>query len=87
MNKETLTVEKYENGITIYRNASGEIHNPNGPAFISANGETSHWINGKRHNPNGPAVIWHDGSKEYYINGKPLTETEFKTWQAQQAAK
>jgi len=86
MNKETLTVEKDECGRIIYTNASGEIHNPNGPAFIWANGCKAYWIKGQMHNPNGPAIVYPDGEKSYYINGKKLTEAEFKAWQTQETA-
>ena len=61
-------------------------HNPNGPAIVRANGHKEHWLNGKRHNPNGPAVVYADGYKAHYINGKKLTESDFKTWQAQKTA-
>ena len=85
MNKETLTVETDEDGTIIYRNADGERHNPNGPAVVWASGRKSYFISGKRHNPSGAALVYSDGSKYYYINGKKLTETKFKTWQAQQS--
>jgi hypothetical protein len=85
MKKETLTVEKDDLGTVTYRNADGELHNPDGPAIIDADGEW-HYINGQLHNPNGPAVIYANGHKEYYINGEELTKAEFKTWQAQQTA-
>ena len=70
MKKETLTVEKDECGRIIYRNASGEIHNPHGAAFIWANSCKAYWIKGKLHNPNGPAVIYANGDKLYYTNGQ-----------------
>jgi len=68
MKKETLTIEEDEEGTITYRNASGQLHNPDGPAIIYADGYKFYYINGKLHNPDGPAVIWPDGSKEYYIN-------------------
>jgi len=83
MNKETLTVETDENGTITHCNASGQLHNPDGPAIIDADGEW-HYINGQLHNPNGPAVIYANGHKEYYINDKELTKAEFKAWQAEQ---
>ena len=86
MKKETLTVEKSKRGTITYRNAEDELHNPNEPAVVRANGHKEHWFNGKRHNANGPAVIWHDGDKWYYINGKRLTGAKFKAWQAEQTA-
>ena len=110
MKKEALTVETDEEGTIIYCNASGKIHNANGPAIVLHDGEKYHYINSRLHNENGPAVVYSDGSKFYYINDqlhnphgpaviraggykahyindKPLTETEFKTWQAEQTAK
>ena len=70
MNKETLTVETSENGTIRYLNADGYLHNPNQPAVVHPNGNTSYYINGQLHNSHGPAVIRADVSKEYYINGK-----------------
>ena len=86
MNKETLTVERDEDGTIRYLNADGYLHNPNEPAVVHADGGTSYWINGKRHNADGPAVIGANGYKEYFVNGHRLTEAEFKTWQAKQSA-
>ena len=87
MKKETLTVEKDECGRIIYRNASGEIHNPHEAAFIWANGCKAYWIKGKLHNPNGPAIVYPDGYKSYFINGEELTEADFKAWQTEKAEK
>ena len=70
MNKETLTVERNKRGTVTYRNASGQLHNENGPAVVYHNGDKSYYINGKRHNPDGPAVVGTDGYKLYLINGK-----------------
>tara|TARA_R110002167_G_C12235274_1_gene610276 strand:+ start:60 stop:377 length:318 start_codon:yes stop_codon:yes gene_type:complete len=86
MKKETLTVETSTNGKITYRNASGELHNANGPAIVYADGYKAYFINGERHNPDGPAIVFADGCKAYYINGKRLTEAQFKAWQAKQAA-
>jgi hypothetical protein len=86
MKKETLTVERNEEGTINYRNADGELHNPHGPAMVHADGSKSYWINGQRHNENGPAIVWANGYKLYYINGKELTESEFAAWQAEQSA-
>ncbi len=86
MKKETLTVETSSNGTITYRDTSGELHNPHGPAIVCANGYKAYWINGQLHHQNGPAVIWADGSKEYHIKGKRLSETKFKAWQVEQSA-
>ena len=86
MKKETLTVEKDSNGTTTYRNADGELHNPDGPAVIWY-GDIYYYINGKLHNPHGPAIVDTDGCKWYYIKGNMLTETGFKAWQAEQQSR
>jgi len=86
MEKETLTVETDENGTIIYRNASGQLHNPHGPAMFWADGHKEHWLNGQLHNPHGPAIVWADGYRRYCINGEELTEAEFKVWQAVQSS-
>jgi hypothetical protein len=70
MNKEKLTVETDEEGTTTYRNASGQLHNPDGPAIVYADGSKEHWLNGKLHNENGPAAIYADGFKSHWIHGK-----------------
>ena len=70
MKKETLTVETDEDGRIIYTNASGQLHNPDGPAIACANGGKSYWINDQLHNPNGPALVYADGYKSHWINGK-----------------
>ena len=70
MEKETLTVEKDEYGTITYRNASGQLHNTNGPAAIWANSYKAYHINGRLHNPDGPAAVHADGGKAYWINGK-----------------
>jgi len=87
MKKEKLTVETDEDGTIRYYNAEDELHNPDGPAVIYADGHKFYYINGKLHNPDGPAVIWPDGVKDYWIKGKELTEAEFKAWQAKQTSK
>jgi len=86
MKKETLTVETHKHGTVTYSNASGELHNPNGPAVVRADGSKSYYINGELHNENGPAITQADGYSFYYINGERLSEAEFKSWQAQQSA-
>jgi hypothetical protein len=63
-----------------YKNKYGELHNPNGPAYIEyfPNGNIhyeEYFINGKQHRENGPAFIWYrkNGTiriEEYYLNGK-----------------
>jgi len=86
MKKETLTVETNSSGTTTYRNADGDLHNPDGPAVVFSDGYKYHYINDELHNPHGPAILYPDGCKSYYINGDRLTESEFTAWQAQQSA-
>ena len=86
MKKETLTVETDENGTVTYRNADDQLHNPNGPAVVWADGSKYHYINGELHNANGPAVVHSNGDKEYCINDRLLTEAEFKAWQSKRSA-
>ena len=70
MKKETLTVETDEHGTVRYYNTDGQLHNPDGPAMVYADGYKYYYINDQRHNPNGPAVVHADGYKAHYINGK-----------------
>jgi hypothetical protein len=70
MEKEKLTVETGKRGTATYRNASGRLHNPNGPAMVGEDGHKEYWINNKLHNPNGPAIVYADDHKEYWVNGK-----------------
>ena len=84
MNKEILTVKKDNYGTIRHYNASGQLHNANGPAVVYPNSDKSYYINGQLHNPDGPAIIDTDRSKSYWINDEELTKAEFKTWQAEQ---
>ena len=84
MKKETLTVGTSKNGAVTYRNANGQLHNPDGPAVVYSDGYKYYYINDQLHNSDGPAVVYADGSKYHYINGELLTEAEFKAWQAKQ---
>ena len=70
MNKETLTIYTDEEGTITHCNADGELHNPDGPALVYADGDKWHYRNGRLHNENGPAIIEDNGNKKYYINGK-----------------
>ena len=45
MKKEKLTVETGERGTVTYSNASGRLHNPNGPAMVYADGHEKYYIN------------------------------------------
>ncbi len=69
MEKETLTVHTDEHGTITYRNDSGELHNPDGPAIVYSDGEKWYCINGQLHNTNGPAIIWADCGLAHYIHG------------------
>ena len=70
MNKETLTVETDEYDTIRYYNADDQLHNPNGPAVVYADGDKWHYIKGRLHNENGPAIACANGSKFYWINGQ-----------------
>jgi hypothetical protein len=70
MNKETLTVERDEEGTVTYSNFKGYLHNPYGPAVVGLDGHKEHWFNGQLHNPDGPAIVCANGGKWYFINGQ-----------------
>ena len=61
-----------------YRNASGQYHRYEGPAYTGATGYRGWWLHGKRHCTSGPALIRVNGNKEWWIEGKKLTEAEWK---------
>ena len=54
---------------TIYRNAEGQLHREEGPAYIEHSGYKAWWINGLRHREDGPAVVYANGRVEYWVNG------------------
>ncbi|MHA2101642.1 MAG: hypothetical protein ACW99A_23560 [Candidatus Kariarchaeaceae archaeon] len=66
--------------IHTWRNKYGELHNPNGPAYIYyyKNGKIyykQYFINGEYHREDGPAYICYHkngqiGLELYYLNGK-----------------
>jgi antitoxin component YwqK of YwqJK toxin-antitoxin module len=87
--KSELKEEFYPNGNVIFQEwyLNGEIHNEEGPAYISyyANGTVAYqewYLNGKWHNGEGPARIWYyeDGTvayQEWFLDGKYLTKEDF----------
>ncbi len=56
-------------GTTTYRNANGDLHREEGPAYIEHSGYKAWWLNGQRHRENGPAVVFPNGRVEYWVNG------------------
>ena len=58
------------NGTKVWRNAEGELHRLDGPAFTSKTGHKSWYKNNKRHRLDGPAVTYKDGEELWFINGK-----------------
>ena len=73
----TLNVEVNDQGTTIYRNGSGQMHRIHGPAFISADGHKYWYQKGLRHRTDGPAVEWPGGIRVWFINNEKFTEEEF----------
>ena len=72
---ETLTRTVNEHGTQSYRNAYGNRHRIDGPAYIRGDYQ-SWWVDGNRHRTDGPAVI--DGDRrEWWVDGKEYTEAEF----------
>ena len=57
-------------GTIEYRDAKGQRHRLDGPAFTTPNGYQAWRLNGQRHRVDGPAVIWPDGTQEWYLNGQ-----------------
>ncbi len=55
---------------TVWRNAEGQLHRVDGPAFERSDGHAEWWEKGKRHRENGPAMEYAGGSKFWYLNGK-----------------
>ncbi len=53
-----------------YRNAKGQFHREDGPAYICRDGTEEWWFNGYLHRADGPAVIFPDGSHEWWLNGE-----------------
>ena len=66
----TLNVEVNDQGTTIYRNGSGQMHRIHGPAVIWAGGSKSWYQNGLLHRTDGPAnVRLQLGRQSWWLNG------------------
>ena len=53
-----------------YRNAEGQLHRTDGPAYEHSSGTKAWFIDGKRHRIDGPAYEHSSGTKAWYIDGK-----------------
>ena len=58
-------------GKVIYFDHQNELHRPDGPAIIHANGDKLYFKHGKLHRTDGPAYMMY-GYKLHFINGKYL---------------
>lgn len=57
-------------GRTEYRNADGNLHNPEGPAVINDDGAQIWFHNGLKHREDGPAFVNHkEQFYEYWVHG------------------
>lgn len=58
-------------GYTRWRDADGEFHCDDGPAFISPSGDQRWYRHGQRHRIDGPAVIYGTGTlgRMWLVNG------------------
>lgn len=80
MNHEELadsTPYVYHDGCVIWKNADGQWHRLDGPAWEYPNGTKQWWVNHFLHRLDGPAIEWADGGKSWYINGEKYTEEEW----------
>jgi hypothetical protein len=67
-NDSTMTVDDLGN--KVWKNAQGQHHRLDGPAYEGADGSKSWWINNKRHRLDGPAEEWPNGTKLWWINDR-----------------
>lgn len=73
---EKYDVEVHQDGTTCWHAADSELyhhkqyHRIDGPAFTTAEGYESWFLDGKRHREDGPAVIHPDGTTEWYYCGE-----------------
>jgi len=56
-------------GTKRWRNARGELHRIDGPAFEWSNGTKMWYVNGRHHRLDGPAYEVFEGSMGWYIDG------------------
>ena len=71
MHQESASSPKIDSaGNKIWRNANGEPHRLDGPAFEYADGSKAWCINGWCHRLDGPAIINANGNKQWWIDGK-----------------
>ena len=62
-----------------YRNAEGQLHRIDGPAYEHSNGTKAWYIDGKSHRIDGPAIEYVGGRKEWWIDGEDVTD-EVDNW-------
>lgn len=83
----TYTVQP--NGTKEWRNAQGQLHRTDGPAFEYNDGSKNWYVNGELHRDNNlPAVEYASGGKAWYLYGQlhrtdgPAIEwaTGYKSW-------
>jgi hypothetical protein len=71
------TIKTNEYGTFWYKEGTNILHNENGPAILSTNGNKEWLINGRLHRVDGPAVEHTNGFEEYWIHGRIMTDDQF----------
>jgi hypothetical protein len=74
---QVLTKTTYKYGTVDYRNAKGQYHRLNGPAYTEPNGYRGYWVAGKRHRIDGPALTSTYKPPEYWVDGIQYTEKDY----------
>jgi len=76
--KLSSTMTTDTQGNKAWRNAEGQLHREDGPAFEFPDGTKSWHRNGQYHREDGPACEYSSGTKSWYLNGKPSSEEEVR---------
>lgn len=64
------------NGVQLFFNSVGHLHNEDGPAIITKEGRREYYRNNLRHREDGPAVM-HGQICEFWLFGKQITKEKF----------
>ena len=74
MTKSKLYVKQYG---AYWKNAKGQTHREDGPAYEYATGTKVWYLNGDMHREDGPAFEEANGYKRYYLNDGAYSEEDY----------
>lgn len=66
-----ITADVPRSGLVLWRDADGQLHNADGPAFYGFDGEEMWCHHGPKHRLDGPAHTDQFGVERFFVNGLP----------------